>query len=172
MIWILAGLVAIGSGSAGDKKKPEEISVKRPPSSLWQVIDVLARQTPFTKDKVESALPLAFTVAVDDGNDAFQFWEGGRVQLGDGSSITKVDLRVKRAGGHPGFLGLDIGGTCVTLDQVREHFDKLEITAVPRGRSPDEQTYYTSSREWGNLSFGFAESNSNCLAKVIFDPKK
>ena len=67
---------------------------------------------------------------------------------------------------------LELGGPCVPLEEVRGHYGDLQITDTPHGHSLDEKTSYTAYLPWGELSFGFAERNPDCLASIVFEPKK
>ncbi len=140
--------------------------------TVWQAIDALTQQIPFSKTKIENLLSTQLTETDDGGNDVFQFFKSNPVKLSDGVMIENVDLRIKRAGPHPGFLVLNIGGSCIGIDVVRSHYGDLKITDTPRGRSPDEVTSHSAMLRWGELSFSFKERNPNCLASIAFDPKK
>ncbi len=140
--------------------------------TLWQAIEALARQVPFTRQKVETVLLAPLAPAKDPGNEAFEFLAGGPVELKDGVTISSVDLRIKRGQPqHPGFLVLKLGGACITLAEVRSHYATLAITETPRGRSLDEVTAHTATLPWGQLSFTFAERKPECLAGITFQPK-
>ncbi|WP_345889846.1 hypothetical protein [Paraburkholderia sp. Cy-641] len=104
-------------------------------------------------------------------NTAFQFYTGGPVDLADDVVISNVDLRIRYRAGHPGFLVLNLSGSCITLDMVRAYYRSLRVTDRPRGRSLDEVTSYTTALHWGDLSFSFKERNPNCLSSLAFDPK-
>ncbi|OMG71128.1 hypothetical protein [Burkholderia ubonensis] len=140
--------------------------------TLWQAIDTLAQQVPFSKVKVEHVLSTRLTETDEGGNDVFQFFKSTPVTLSDAVVIENVDLRIKRQGEHPGFMVLRLGGTCVGLDAVRGRYGHLEIVDVPRGRSLDESTTHAAKLPWGELAFGFLERNPGCLAFVAFDPKQ
>lgn len=143
--------------------------------TLWQTIDVMVQQIPFTKTKVENMLATHLIEKdIDKGpiqSTAFQFYTSDPVKLANGVVINDVDLRIRRRPGHPGFLVLNLGGSCTTLDTVREHYSDLRITEHPHGHSLDEATSYSAFPEWGKLSFGFLERNRNCLAYVVLNPK-
>ena len=87
--------------------------------TLWQAIDALARQIPFSKLKVQSVLSTDLVERTDPGNDVFQFYKSNPIELAEGVVVTDVDLRIKRSGGHPGFMVLSIDGACIGLEQVR-----------------------------------------------------
>ncbi len=138
--------------------------------TLWQSIDALAAQLPFSVQKVGRTLSTTLSDTHAEGGTVFQFFEGTPVRLADGTELARIDLRIKREGAHPGFLVLELKGRCVPLAEVRQHYPALQITDVPRGRSLDESTSHTATLGWGRLSFGFAERNPGCLAFVAFDP--
>ncbi|MCL2626149.1 MAG: hypothetical protein FWD46_04960 [Cystobacterineae bacterium] len=140
--------------------------------SLWQVIEALAEQIPFSKQKVESVLGTQLTETEEGGNDLFQFFESPPLPLADGVVISNIDLRLKRGGGHPGFLVLEVGGVCLRLEQIRKKYTQLSIRELPRGRSLEEETSFSQMLPWGQLSFGFKERNRECLASIAFEPKK
>jgi hypothetical protein len=139
--------------------------------SLWQAIELLAQQIPFSKQKVETTLSTQLTEVEDDFNKLFQFYKGGPTQLADGVTISNVDLRIKRDGGHPGFLVLSIDGACITLEQLRKQYSELQVSQIPRGRSLEEETSFSQPLPWGKISFGFKEKNRDCLASIAMEPK-
>ena len=160
-----------GCGQA-DGKNVQDSHMTQPKMTLWQAIDALARQVPFSKSGIENTLSTRLSETDDEGSDVFQFFKGTPVKLTDGVVIENVDLRIKRQGAHPGFMVLRLGGPCVGLDAVRGHYGGLEITDVPRGRSLDEATTHSARLPWGQLSFSFTERNPGCLASVAFKPKQ
>ena len=143
----------------------------QPKMTLWQAIDALAKQIPFSKIKIENLFSTQLAETDEGGNDVFQFFKSNPIKVSEGVAIENVDLRIKRAGPHPGFLVLSIGGNCIGIDAVRAHYNELKITDTPRGHSLDEVTSHSAMLQWGELSFSFKERNPNCLASVAFDPK-
>ncbi|MEF3062924.1 hypothetical protein V4C85_24170 [Ralstonia solanacearum] len=144
----------------------------RPKMTVWQAIDALTQQIPFSKTKIENLLSTQLIETDEGGNDVFQFFKSNPIKLSDGVVIEDVDLRIKRTGPHPGFLVLSVGGSCIGIDTVRTHYSDLRITDTPRGHSLDEVTSHSASLPWGELSFSFKERNPNCLSSVAFDPRK
>jgi hypothetical protein len=140
--------------------------------TLWQVIENLAKQVPFSKTKVESVLSIRLLENDERSNDVFQFFKGEYIELTNGIAVSRVDLRIKRDGPHPGFLVLELQGTCVGIEEVRRHYRGLEITDTPRGKSLDDVTSHTTKQAWGELSFSFKERKPECLSSIAFDPKK
>ncbi|MCC8397430.1 hypothetical protein LJ656_33240 [Paraburkholderia sp. MMS20-SJTR3] len=144
-------------------------------TTLWQTIDTLVEQIPFTKAKVESVLMTQ--LAEKDAsrraipNTAFEFYVGGPIGLLDGIVIGNVDLRIRREPGHPGFLVLNqFSGACISLATVRAHYGNLKMTDYPRGRSAYETAAFSAILPWGKLSFGFLERNLGCLEGISFAP--
>jgi hypothetical protein len=139
--------------------------------TLWQVVDRLPQKLPFSKADIESVLSTALTEYQHPSNDAFHFFKG-QSTIAKGVTISNVDLRIKREGVHPGFLALDLQGTCIDIDEVRKYYKELEITQVPRGKSLDETTSHTAKQAWGEISFSFSERKPDCLSSISFAPKK
>jgi hypothetical protein len=148
----------------------QENIMKSSDKTLWQILDELSHQLPFSKKRIETVLSTQLSESDKRGNDIFLFYMSPPVNLADGIVISNVDLRLKREGSHPGFLVLEIEGAHITGAQVRKHYDHLKITDFPRGRSPEEATVYSQDLPWGRLSFGFKERNRDCLASVSFHP--
>ena len=169
----LLASMAIGSTSCAyaiDK----DILMSKPsntPLTPWQAIAQLSQQIPFTKEGVENVLAAKLTLTAVQGNEYFWFYESDSIALAGGASF-KADLRIKREGVHPGFLVINLSGSCITLAEVRSHYEGLQITDHPRGRSLDEVTSYTAALSWGALSFSFKERQPDCLSSVAFEPKK
>ena len=135
---------------------------------LWTVIDYLPTRLPFATDKIESALNVVLTR--NSENAYFTFYAATDLALSQGVVIENIDLRIKKEQPHPGFLVLTLSGTCVPKSEVLGRYEGLELTGVPRGRSPDEEASYSRVERWGRLSFGFAEHTPGCLRTVVFNP--
>ncbi|MGV2288491.1 hypothetical protein AAHK20_07220 [Trinickia sp. YCB016] len=167
------GLVASSEASEQQKKGSQSTQLDM---TLWQTIEVPVQQIPFTKTKVESVLSVGLddkdTSNVAIKNTAFAFFVGGPIKLSDDVVIGNVDLRIRHKEGHPGFLVLNLAGSCIGLDAVRAHYGDLKITDFPRGRSLDEVTSHTTALEWGELSFSFKERNPDCLSSIAFAPRE
>lgn len=148
----------------------------QPDMTLWQTIDALAQQIPFTRAKVEAVLMTHLVEKDTSGspfpNTAFRFYVAGRtVRLSDGVVISNVDLRIRRRAGHPGFLVLNLNGACIGLDEIRAHYEDIKLTFPPRPDSADPSTGYSVFLPWGKLSFGFPVRNPDCLSSLVFDPE-
>lgn len=169
-VFLICAVVPRYVAGVDTNNRIKPISGKQMSKNLWQVIEELTKRIPFKKSSLEEIFltPLIETRA----STHTVFYEGQSVKLNDGAVIEKIDLRIGLEDSHPGFLVLDLGGACLSLDNVQAHFKSTEITQIPTGRSVDEATVHTSTHSWGTLSFGFREKNPNCLAYIAFDPKK
>ena len=164
-IFVLALTGCEKQGNSGDMEDMD----------LWKTIDALAKQIPFSQEKVEAVLSAQLTEKpLGSGNNLYHLFESEPVTLADGVIIYNVDLRVKREGEHPGFLVLEMDvtdGTGVTLEQVQAKYSKLAITNTPRGDSLEEEFSYTQNLSWGKLTFGFKARDPERLSSIAFEPK-
>ncbi|CCH00888.1 hypothetical protein FAES_2879 [Fibrella aestuarina BUZ 2] len=137
--------------------------------TLWQVVRQLGNQAPFTKEKLEAQLGVP--LARKSQNDFFTFFEGGPVKLANGVVIGKIDLRLRHDGqAHPGFLVLTLAGQCVTVPELRQHYNHLSLLDVPRGRSVNEVTSAEATEPWGTISFALPVTNPTCISTIAFKP--
>lgn len=136
---------------------------------LWTVLDRFPSLLPFSAEKLANALGIMLVKASE--NEYFTFYKGGGVALADGVFIESLDLRIRKEQPHPGFLVLNLSGTCVQKSAVNSRYTQLVMTDFPRGRSLDEEASYSQETSWGKLSFGFAERAPDCLHSIVFDPK-
>ena len=168
---ILAAILILALTACEKQKNSDDMD----DMDLWKTIDALAKQIPFSQEKVEIVLSTQLTEKpLGSGNNLFHLFESEPVTLADGVIISNVDLRVKRSGDHPGFLVLELDaadGTGVTLEQVQAKYSKLTITNTPRGDSLEEEFAYSQNLSWGTLTFGFKARDPERLASIAFDPK-
>ena len=170
-VWSATMLLAVigiaGLTQAGEAKHGKD-TMKQADMTLWQAIDALAQQIPFSRKKVETLL--STHLEEKSGTTSWNFFEGPGPKLSEGAIISNIDLRLRLNSEGQGFLVLEIGGACVTIDQIKAHYENLRITGSPRGGSLNAQTYYSKTLPWGELSFGIKEENPRCLFSVIFRP--
>lgn len=141
------------------------------PQTLWQAIERLAKQMPFNPAKVEQAL--GTTLAVRAQTPYMTQWVGGGpISLSDDLYIEGSSLALGPDGEFNDRSGLtiELGGTCITVEQVRQEFGALQVTQTPRGHSAEETTVHVSSQPWGRISFAFKASDPNCLSRVGIRP--
>ena len=162
----LAGLIVGCAPMFEVEAKEDAMSNKN--MTLWKKIERVAQLIPFTKAKIET---LFSTVLSEKRRSSHTVYLVGQdIDLGHGWLIAKVDLRRGEAAKDPGILVLEVGGSCTTIEQVRDHYAELKITGIPTGRSSSEETSHTAEAPWGKLSFGFAARDPKCLASVTFAP--
>jgi len=150
---------------ATEFQKKRDIDIQR--TTLWQLIERLGAHPSLLPGKLKQVLPTDFS---KHRRSAYtSFYDGGPLYLADQINIEVIDLRVRLMNEAQGLIALEIAGVCVTLEQVRAHYPDLVFTDIPRGRSLDEKTYWTTYLPWGELSFGFKERNPDCLASVVID---
>lgn len=135
--------------------------------TLWQAIDQLAQQVPFTREKVEAVL--ATTLTLQESRLPMDYYESRPILLADGVFLQDVDLRVNRTGETAGFLSLPIGGSCTALSEVHKRYKGLYQTDSPYIYAPDEEYVYTADMPWGALQFGFNHKHRDCLTTVSFN---
>lgn len=166
--FILLFLPLAAHGELTGRIKDGEASMKNNHMTLWKAIDLLAQETPFTREKVEYILSAPLLKREQD--ESIISFEGKNIQLADQILIRNIELRANKDRQTSGFLIIDLDGKCISLQQLKSHYRMLEITEVPRGHSLNEATTYTASLSWGTLSFGFKERNPQCLSWVVLNP--
>jgi hypothetical protein len=176
MIAVLCLMTKVTGCSLAIEQYRKDSQMTQSDKTLWQAIDALAQQVPFTRTKVEAVLmtPLVEkdTSRSPFPNKAFRFYIAGRtVSLSDGVVISDVDLRIRHRAGHPGFLVLNLNGACIGLHKIRAHYEDIKLTFPPRPDSADPSTGYSVLLPWGKLSFGFLMRNPDCLSSLVFDPE-
>lgn len=139
--------------------------------ALWKAIEKLAREMPFTVGEVEHVLGTSLTLKTQTPHMA-QWVGAGPVSLGDGLHIIGSSLALGPDGDFNARSGLsiDLGGTCITLDEVRQQFGALQVTQAPRGHSGNETSVHVSSQPSGRISFAFKASEPDCLFRVGIRP--
>jgi hypothetical protein len=139
-------------------------------NDLFELIAALQKDIPFTQRRVSETIGAPLQVSVNSG--PVIFYEGGPAHLSDGTIVQNIELRMdKMDRNYPGFIVLSISGKCVTFNELSKHYNKLYISAPPRGRSSDEKTMYSQEMAWGLISFGFSADNPDCASMVVIDPK-
>lgn len=146
-------------------QKIMDISMPSKDITIWKMIDLISQQVPFTKEKLESVTRRFLSKKTGDG-PVISF-TGHNVPLADDIFIQKIELRQNPNHPRSGLVVIDVSGRCISVDQLKTNYEKLEITEFPRGKSLDETTTYTSRFVWGAISFGFKEKNPECLSWIV-----
>lgn len=134
---------------------------------VFQIVDKFLSSPPVDHDTVErvGGIPLA-RLPSDFANN----YAAKSIALGDSTSIESVDYReslVGMAAKNGPMLAFKLSGTCISQDQVLEHYQGLETSSYPEGHSKKEQTYISRNEPWGSLSFGFSQEAPDCLRTVV-----
>jgi len=135
--------------------------------TLWQAIELLGSLPSFSPEKIRQVLPVdlieryrtKYTLA----------YEGGRINLSDHIEIKTIDLRIGIEEKMNSLMVLEINGTCVNFNDVITHYPDIDFGDAPHGDSVDEETFWSVQKSWGQLSFGFAAYNPECLSSVVID---
>jgi hypothetical protein len=137
--------------------------------SLWQTIDTLGAKMPLTAPRVEQQLGVRL-VEQKRNEHMLHLSSAGGALLG-GVNIDRVDLVLSPDGefGKTSGLSLELSGTCLRLDELRERFGELQLVQAPRGRSLNETAAFSAKRSWGVVTFAFKQTNPDCLFRVTFE---
>jgi hypothetical protein len=108
-------------------------------------------------------------------NEYTHFYQATSFELKDGSTVSDIDVRLsKDRNDHGPFLSFTWSGQCISLDTVKKHYPELRLTDVPRGRSENEVTSHTTpaDKQGQEITFSFAETQPDCLHRVIISSQK
>ncbi len=145
-------------------------SEKTDANSFWRFINNVKLQLPEGLAQVTHLFNNAFVI--QDENDQFISYESKSFILDGKVNIESIEARVfhKNNKNAPYLLALQVSGICITLPELKQYYSDLTITDVPRGRSLEEETSYTTVKYSNNvkLAFGFAEKKPDCLGSVVF----
>jgi hypothetical protein len=170
---LIAWLMVAGGGPARAQPPPrKQGKMQGNETTLWQALTAVGAQMPFTREKLEKALGVPFTLK--ERTEYTSLWVAGPVLLKDQVQVTSITLLLDpkdRFDDESSGATLQLAGRCVPLSEVRTHHADLKITQFPRGRSPQETTVHTARAPWGRISFGFKESRRECLSEVTFGPE-
>lgn len=137
-------------------------------NSLWKIITEIEKQMPISVNDAEKTLGISFTARKN--SEYFILLSGQGRLLDEGVSITEANLMLSPSleFDQRSALGLEIDGQCVSLTEIRKRFSELKLVQAPRGRSLQETTVWSSTRNWGFITFAFKEEKPLCLSSVSF----
>lgn len=99
----------------------------------------------------------------------FKTFEATGVEVGPLKMSVEFRDPVKGSGATAGgLLVMHVIEGCLRKAKVEAHYAPWTLTNAPRGGSPDEEASWSRFESWGKLSFGFAESNPDCLSTIVF----
>ncbi|QCH23426.1 hypothetical protein DSM43276_01685 [Mycobacteroides salmoniphilum] len=148
-------MAACGTSSAKEPPLPES------GLSWWDLVNKVGSQIPLTAEKIRGASGIELSA-----EDSIT-WMNGPSKLADDVNIIRGELRTGDNGWSKySYYAIDLGGRCISLDEVKAHFPDVHVTAGPTGHSRDEKTVYTSVQSWGITHLGFREKNPNCMTDI------
>ncbi|MEU0497757.1 hypothetical protein [Mycobacterium sp. NPDC006124] len=165
LIASMLAVVLLGAACT-TSKEGTAVASPQPPQDVWQLADRLVALVPLSADKLADLLGTAFT---PDPRNPLRL-DGAAVQLSPSLQITSSVLAV--VDGTWSFASVDVAPTpCVTEDVLKQHYPAAEITSYPSGHSPMEEFLWSTSYDWGRLSFGIREQD-RCVAGVSLERAK
>ncbi|QHM73914.1 hypothetical protein C7M51_04275 [Mixta intestinalis] len=136
--------------------------------TLWNFInDISASVKQMTVNNVMQS-PLEFKLVKE--NPSVNFYQANALNLNDREKIESFDLRLsKEPEGTKPFLSFSWQGKCVSLGDIKQHYPQLTLTGVPRGRSENEMTSYTTpaDKDRQTITFSFKAGKPDCLSRVV-----
>jgi hypothetical protein len=139
-------------------------------NEFWDLIDTIARDQPFRKDKLERLLDVR--LVRESANAYFVMYSmERRGRSPHPVRITAIDLRVKTGDpDHPGFLHLEIAGPQVDISELTRRYPEGSVTPPPPGNlSGDPEYTYAKKEPWGTLMFGVS-SGTSIVKSISFHP--
>ncbi|MGL4861074.1 MAG: hypothetical protein ACRC5A_15360 [Enterobacteriaceae bacterium] len=139
-----------------------------PQHSIWSLITHLssALSDPSWKPEQLLSVPLI----LQNENEYYTIYESEGFPLTDEVSVEKTHLRRKGAPDYEMILFIiNLAGKGITLQEIKQHYPKLSITDIPRGRSIYEVTSYSSEPDQHGrvISFNFEERSPEQLKSVV-----
>ena len=124
----------------------------------------LVEDPPSTAEQVAERTGVTLTPVSKDR----KLRDEGQGQTDGGLLLEEVTLSYM-PDGTPHVLVFSIPhGAAPMVEDVIDAFPGLKLTAVPRGRSLQEETELSRKEAWGTLVFGIAETDREKLRSVIF----
>jgi len=144
------------------------VEAKMQANDIWSFVTQMSSSVKSLSVQAIHNAPMAFTLKSQ--NEYINFYSADRVRLNDASLISDIELRLsKTPDGMAPFLSFSPQGKCITLNDIKEHYQAIRLTDYPRGQSENELTSYTSSPDANGqvITFSFTAKNPDCLSRVI-----
>lgn len=144
------------------------VEAKMQKEDVWDFVTQMSTSIKnLSVERIDQA-PLTFTLK--NQNEYINFYQANPIKLQDASMMTDLELRLsKTSGAMAPFLSFTPQGKCISLDDVKKHYQSVKLTDYPRGQSENEVTSYTSSPDVNGqlITFSFSAKNADCLSKII-----
>ncbi|MDR2155063.1 MAG: hypothetical protein LBE78_08575 [Burkholderiaceae bacterium] len=161
-ISLVAGCIASAHASSTPRKKQPP-----PRPTLWQVVDTLSINHPFTKKLLESTLSVRLREKDAKFNTRWNFFSARNARLADGVHVQDIRFSYKKS--DPALAEIllnEIKGICLTEKQVESQYGPLTLLDSPREYT--HKYLYQSPVSWGYLTFSFQADSPHCLISVGF----
>lgn len=152
--------MAMSCALAGNAAAP----ASREGDDVFRQVARLEQQGSLTRKKIEAVLKAQFSESPPNGT--IHYYHLSSAQLGAAAVFKDADLRVNLTD-DSFILILKIRAACLRKTVVFSRFPQMTITNYPHGHSVNEETSWAARRDWGNLTFGFAEHTPDCVSSIL-----
>jgi hypothetical protein len=133
---------------------------------LLSLLDRLDRASPFAK--ADLAKSLGVNIWTKRSSGILDIFTVSDIVVGNILRIDEVEFRqVPNRKGYTAILKLET--TCIMRADIIKEYPDVKITGIPHGHSLEEETTFSTVREWGQLSFGFKERDRDCISSIMFN---
>ncbi|MCF7220758.1 hypothetical protein [Marilutibacter chinensis] len=94
---------------------------------------------------------------------------GGSFVIGGRLRVDAADIRIRESG-QVGILIAELGGACVSHEDVLRQYPDATRSAVPSPGDPNPHHYLEIQQNKLKVSFGFPDRGPDCMARVVFSP--
>ncbi|WP_370261379.1 hypothetical protein [Limnobacter sp.] len=138
---------------------------------LGHLIQGFTSSKGLTLEKIQSTLGKALVLNGTESDEYSQVFQASHVGTVRGLLLEKIEFRQPGPKSKStGFLIIQISGSCYSKSSVENLYQPLQLIQVPRGHSEHEQIAYKHEFTWGELSFGFSQSEPHCLVSIALSP--
>ena len=140
--------------------------------TLWTLLDVLMASAGPSDTGIRH-LEDVFGVPMRpvSENNYVVFYEASRpIELKDGVTIQKVDIRKFREEGKAPLIVLNLAGTCVNAKDIESHIGSLSAPEPPSHPVPNAQIQRQAQVKQRTIALGFKYDQPECLYSITLRP--
>ncbi|PXV75863.1 hypothetical protein C7433_103618 [Pantoea sp. PNA 03-3] len=144
------------------------VEAKMQANDIWSFVAQMRSSVKSLSVQAIHNAPLAFKLKGQ--NEYINFYRADGIRLNDALLINDIELRLSKSpDGMAPFLSFSPQGKCITLNEIKNHYQTIRLTDYPRGQSENELTSYTSPPDANGqvITFSFTAKNPDCLSRVI-----